>query len=204
MNTCYIFGALDLESLAYLPDDKDYIIAADKGVKIAEKFSINPNVIIGDFDSLGEIPNRENVKILPVKKDDTDVGYCIKYAMGLGYKDFVIYGCIGGLVDHTVANLQLAVFCAENNCKVVFVGENSYITAIKNSSISINNGKGRVSIFCAGDVAKGVTLSGLEYPLFDATITKDFPIGVSNKFINDTATISVKEGTLLIISSSIL
>ena len=202
MSVCYIFGALETKTLPYIPTKQDYVIAADKGLDNLKKIGIKPDVIIGDFDSLGFVPSGENIKRLPVEKDDTDVGFAVNYAFELGYKEFVIYGAIGGLLDHTVANLQLSAYISGKGGKSVFVGENVFVTSITNDTLKISNGKGRLSVFALSDKAEGVFLSGLKYPLENAVIENTFPIGVSNEFTDKSAKIAVKNGTLLIVSQS--
>lgn len=202
MAVCYIFGALETKTLPYIPTKQDYVIAADKGLDNLKKIGIKPDVIIGDFDSLGFVPSGENIKRLPVEKDDTDVGFAVNYAFELGYKEFVIYGAIGGLLDHTVANLQLSAYISSKGGKSVFVGDNVFVTSITNDTLKISNGKGRLSVFALSDKAEGVFLSGLKYPLENAVIENTFPIGVSNEFTDKSAKIAVKNGTLLIVSQS--
>ena len=60
-----------------------------------------------------------------------------------------------------------------------------------------------MSVFCQGDRAEGVTLAGLAYPLSDAALTGDFPLGVSNRRLDgQRATVAVRRGTLLILQSA--
>ncbi len=198
MNRCFIFALLNTENLIEKPRENDLVIACDKGVLNTEKLGMEPNIIIGDFDSLGFIPNGNNVKVLPVRKDDTDVGYAIKYALGLGYKDFIVYGAVGGSLDHTLANIQLCSFIAENGGRGVFYGEGGNLTVIKNDTLRLKNAGGRVSVFSLTDKSEGVTLKGLDYPLTNATLLSSFPLGLGNAFLGD-AEISVKNGTLAII-----
>ena len=202
MAVCYIFAALETKTLPYITTKQDYVIAADKGLDNLKKIGIKPDVIIGDFDSLGFVPSGENIKRLPVEKDDTDVGFAVNYAFELGYKEFVIYGAIGGLLDHTVANLQLSAYISSKGGKSVFVGDNVFVTSITNDTLKISNGKGRLSVFALSDRAEGVFLSGLKYPLENAVIENTFPIGVSNEFTDKSAKITVENGTLLIVSQS--
>lgn len=199
MNNCFIFGALPVENLPLRPDKDDLCLAADSGILNCEKFGITPNAIIGDFDSLGKIPDGDNITVLPVRKDDTDIGYCIKYAVGLGYKNFYIYGAVGGMLDHTLANIQLAVFIAEQGGKAVFFGQDCCFTAVSNGSLRFPKSRGRISVFCAGHKACGVTLKGLSFPLENAELTYGYPLGVSNEFTENEAYIQVKDGTLIII-----
>ena len=45
----------------------------------------------------------------------------------------------------------------------------------------------------------GVYERGLKYPLEDATLVKENPLGVSNEFTGKESMVSVKEGMLLLI-----
>ncbi len=47
----------------------------------------------------------------------------------------------------------------------------------------------------------GVTTEGLYYPLWDATLEFGTTWGVSNEFAGETASVSIKEGLLLVIKS---
>lgn len=200
MNTCYIFGALDCTLNNFSPTEKDLIIAADGGYTTLKKLNVKPDLVVGDFDSLGSIPENENIIKHPVKKDDTDTLLAVKIGLNKGYKIFQIYGAVGGRLDHTVATLQTASFVAENGGIAYIYDGNFTITAIKNSSINFNNNaKGYISVFALSGVAKGVSIKGLLYELNDTEITPHFPIGVSNEFLEKDSEISVKNGVLTII-----
>jgi thiamine pyrophosphokinase len=54
-------------------------------------------------------------------------------------------------------------------------------------------------VFCLGAKAEGVCLENLKYNLENATLTGDFPLGVSNHFIGQEAKISVADGILTIL-----
>ena len=200
MKKCFVFGALKTEKLPIVPSDGDLIIAADKGLESVKGLSLNADMIIGDFDSLGYVPKGKDIELLPVRKDDTDVGYAINKGLSMGYKSFVVYGCLGGALDHTLANIQLAAAISKRGGRAVFIGDNTYLTAITNGTLSVENGRGRISVFASFGKAKGVTLKGLDYSLDNAVITEDFPIGVGNHFKEKSAYISVENGTLIIIS----
>ncbi len=200
MKTCYIFGALDTEVIDFNPSENDLVIAADGGYNTLKKLNIKPDLVVGDFDSLGKIPENENIIKHPVKKDDTDTLLAIKIGLEKGYKRFSVYGAIGGRLDHTVATLQTAAYVAENG-GIAYIHDGNYtVTAIKNSAIRFtSDAKGYISIFALSGVAKGVTIKGLLYELNDAEITPSFPIGVSNEFLNKGSEISINDGVLTII-----
>ena len=200
MNICYIFGALDTPITDFKTQESDLIIAADGGYSTLKKLNIKPDLVVGDFDSLGEAPENENVIKHPVKKDDTDTLLAVKIGLEKGYKSFVIFGAIGGRLDHTIATIQTATFVAENGGIAYIYDGKHTVTAIKNSTINFkDNAKGYISIFALSGVAKGVTINGLLYELNDAEITPYFPVGVSNEFIGKESKISVTDGILTII-----
>lgn len=199
MHRCFIFGALPVESINLFPEKDDYIIAADKGYENLLKLNIKPDIVIGDFDSSESEPDIENKIKLEVRKDDTDVEHAVKYALKKGYKDFVFYGCVGGLLDHTIANIQIASFIADNNGKSIFYGKENF-TVIKNDVITFSEkDKGRISVFSLSDYSNGVNIKNLSYEAEDLILKRDVPMGVSNSFIGKEASISVEDGELLII-----
>lgn len=198
---CYIIGAGDFFGLVEQPDDSDYLVAADAGYKYCREYNLIPDLVIGDFDSLGDIPEHPNIMELPVEKDDTDTVYAIKIGVERGYRHFFIYGGTGGArPDHTIANMQALLYLANRGCRGWLYAKDYVWTCIKNESIKIK-GSGNVSVFCPDGVAKGVSLKGLKYELSDAEVKSDFPLGVSNAFSGEEAEISVSDGCLLIMYS---
>lgn len=199
MKRCFIFGALDVHSLPVPPNDGDMLIAADKGILSIKKFGLSPDVIIGDFDSLGLVPDGENVIRLPIEKDDTDIGYAIRYALEHGTREFYIYGACGGMLDHTVANLQHSLALAGQNIFAVFFGDEFSFCSVRNGRLIFpENANGRLSVF-ARQVCRGVKIKNAKYTLNGASLSPDFPLGVSNSFIGKSAEISVSDGVLTVI-----
>ncbi len=200
MKTCYIFGAAACNLNSFSKESDDLVIAADGGYATLKKLNVKPDLVVGDFDSLGTVPKNENVIKHPVKKDDTDTLLAVKTGLEKGFKHFVIYGATGGRLDHTIASLQTAAFVAENGGRAFVCDSKHTITVIKNSSISFKKkSSGIVSLFALSGIAEGITIDGLLYPLSNARLTPDFPLGVSNEFIGEESIISVKDGVLTII-----
>ena len=196
MKICYVIGAGKLP-LLYIKKQNAFVIAADGGLK--KLSDTKPDITVGDFDSLGFVPDGENVITLPVKKDITDMQYAVELGIEKGYETFVLYGGTGGRPDHTFANYALICSLAERGLTGYLIGEGYIVTAVHNSSIKLPECKsGTVSVFSADKCAKGVTIKGLEYTLDNAQLRFNSPIGVSNSFIGQESEISVKDGTLLI------
>ena len=194
---CFIFGALPAENLPVTPKKGDYIIAADKGLLNVQSLGLTPDVIIGDFDSLGFTPEGNVIK-LPVIKDKTDIGYAVDYAFDRGFREFHVYGAAEGLLDHTVANLQISAGVSKKGGILRLYSKNQVAFCISDGAAALK-GKGRASVFAFGGKARGVTIKGLFYPLDNAELESTFPLGVSNSFTESDAEVSVKKGTLLII-----
>lgn len=196
MKTCYIFCALPVSSLPKVDPD-DLVIAADAGYR--QLGGIKPHLVVGDFDSLGFVPREEAVVELPVRKDDTDALFAVKLGLSRGFSRFVLLGSVGGRLDHTLANIQALAYLTKRGARGVLVGENEKITMLQNGSLQFFGApEGIVSVFAYGGTATGVTEECLTYPLDRATVTTDFPIGVSNEFTNRPARITVEDGCLLI------
>lgn len=199
MGKCVIFCAAEFDRLAEPLGTEDFVIAADGGLVHTEKLGITPDVIIGDFDSLGFTP--EGANVFPVEKDDTDAMLAVRRGLALGYRDFILYGSLDGpRLDHTVANFQTLQFLADHGARGILVGRDTLVTVVKNGSIRFSAGKdGTISVFCMGPDARGVTERGLYYSLEDGVLTSGFPLGASNHFTGKEAEITVKDGSLLII-----
>lgn len=200
MKKCLIFGALDVKAPKIDFNDIGLTIAADAGFKTLKKYNITPNLIVGDFDSSGEKPVGDNVIIHPTRKNDTDTLLAIKIGLEKGYKEFLVFGCIGGRLDQTIASIQTAAFVTEQGGNAIFFDEDIRVTVIKDSSISFSEeNSGTISVFAISGKANGVTESNLLYTLDEAEITPDFPLGVSNEFIGKASLIKVTDGKLCII-----
>lgn len=200
MNTCYIFGSLNVDKFTNQIDETDFIIAADKGILNTQRFNLTPNLIVGDFDSLEYIPEGKNVIQHPVMKDDTDLILAVKLGFEQGYKNFKIYGCLGGdRLDHTIASIQTAAFIKENGGNAVFYDGSTCLSIHKNETITFPcTNKGVISIFSYTEKAV-VSEKNLLYELDQYEITQNHPIGVSNEFIGKEAEITIHSGSVLII-----
>lgn len=201
MKTCYIFSAAEGEPTSFTPEKDDLIIAADAGFLKLKKYGIKPHIILGDFDSMTQIPNEGEIIKHPVRKDDTDTLLAVKTGFERGYNRFVIYGGTGGRLDHTLANLQTLSYIASLGGSGYLCGDDFTATAIKDSTLCFSeNAKGNISVFSATNYST-ISIDGLLYPLSKVSISHDFPLGVSNEFIGKKSKITVHSGTILIIWS---
>ena len=199
MASCVIFCAGGFYGLWEPLTAEDHILAADGGYAHVQALGVTPDGVLGDFDSLGYVPT--DAQLFPVEKDDTDAMLAVRRGLKLGYDRFVLYGGLEGpRLDHTIANLQTLQFLADHGAVGYLVGQHQVVTTVTNGILTFPaEAKGTVSVFCMGLPATGVTLKGLKYPLENGTLTPGFPLGVSNSFTGQAASIEVKNGTVLVI-----
>lgn len=199
LGRCVIFCAGSFDGLALPVEKVDYIIAADGGFSHVQALGLTPHAVLGDFDSLGYVPDHANV--FPVEKDDTDAMLAVRHGLSKGYRDFLFYGALDGpRLDHTVANFQTLQYLAEHGAKGYLVGLSQIATVIKNETIRFDaTAEGIVSLFCMGEDARGVTIKNLKYPLENGVLSSNFPLGVSNRFSGFSAEITVADGSLLML-----
>jgi thiamine pyrophosphokinase len=196
MGHCVIFCAGGFDALARPLGQDDYIIAADGGLRHTQALGIKPDAVLGDFDSLGFVP--EGAQVFPVEKDDTDAMLAVRLGLEKGFDRFVIYGGLDGpRLDHTIANLQTLCFLAQNGAQGHLVGSSHIVTALRAGQLRFSKThRGIVSLFCLGEAAC-VSIRGLQYELERGELNSHFPLGVSNHFVGQEATVTVHSGTVV-------
>ena len=204
---CVIAGAapiIEKDFLQYydnlVKEKKEFfLIAADGGYEFLCHNKMKPDLIVGDFDSLGTVPQGANVITHPVMKDDTDMLLAIKEGLKRNCTFFAIFGGVGGRFDHTFANVQHLAYLKEHGARGILFGDTMHMTSLKEEGLCFDACfKGTVSVFALSDKAEGVCISRLKYELENACLTRYVPLGVSNEFIGECSKIQVRQGQLLV------
>jgi len=180
----------------------DFVIAVDGGLRYLKELKITPDLIIGDFDSLGYVPDKGNIIELSTEKDDTDTMAAVRVGFDMGFSDFYIHFGMGGRLDHTMANIQTLAFIQQNGGFGLLFGVKEGAVLVDRSIGFSEHMRGYISVFSYTNEASGVSLEGLKYELKDGVMTNSFPMGCSNEFVGQKSRISVKEGILMIIFQS--
>lgn len=202
MSVCYIVGAGDFDTQLTLTE-KDLVIAADGGYLHLKNIGIKPHLIIGDFDSLGEVATDCERITFPVEKDYTDTALALYEGERRGYKDFVILGGTGGREDHTFANYSLLLEAKNKGLFAKLTSKNGTVFVVKNEKALVKCDTGRhLSLFAFGNEAHGVTVSGLKYEVKDIDVLPESHTTACNLFDGREAEISVKNGALLVFLES--
>ena len=177
------------------------MIAADAGLKHLEALGLAPDLLVGDLDSLGKAPEGLPLLRHPVEKDDTDMELALNEGAARGYRRFLLYGGSGGRIDHFLANLQLIAHASREGLNAILVCPDFDAYALTDDTLRLPGApKGTLlSVFCLGEDAQGVFLSGLKYPLNNARLTAFHALGVSNAHTGAPVEICVQSGTLLVL-----
>mgnify|MGYP001146518371 CR=1 FL=1 len=201
MKTCYIFGAADGLPDRFKKNEEDLVIAADSGINHLEKFGALPDIAVGDFDSLGFVPDCGEVIRHPVMKDDTDTMAAIRHAVTVGCGEIWLYCAMGGRLDHLLGNLQAAAFAVKHGVWVRIIDRETEIRVFTGGCITVPEREGwSLSVLALSDRCTGVSIHGTKYELENVTVENSFPIGVSNQWQGD-AEISVAAGVLAVMES---
>lgn len=182
------------------PREGDLLMCADGGWAAAQRCGLAPSVIVGDFDSMPEpeVPGAEVIR-LPVHKDDTDMVACLRTGRERGYRSFILSGCMGGRFDHTVSNLQCLFDCAARGEEAWMCDAQNRVTVLLPGTYAIPAIPNRkLSLLAFSPEVRGVTVTGVEWPLEGATLTTRHPLGCSNEFRAAEATLSFTEGALIL------
>ena len=204
MTTYALVGASDFNA-AYFAERAacgafDAVIAVDGGFASLEAAGCVPDLALGDFDSLGFVPEGVPVKLFPAEKDASDMELALEEALTCGAGTVEVYGALGGRLDHTLANLSLLASFAERGLDVMAVGERERIALLVGPGELLVEAadEGIVSVFSLTDASTGVVEEGLKYGLDGATLTNRTSWGLSNELVGTAARISVESGTLAV------
>lgn len=178
------------------------LVACDAGYRNAERLDLHPDLIVGDFDSAPQPKTEHETIVLPHVKDDTDTQYAAHWLLEHGYDEITLLGALGGArLEHTLANLATGLYLAKNGVNVLLANEHSelrYLVPGRGLILQRRDWK-YLSLFPMEGRLTGVCIRGAFYPLENAVLTADYPLGVSNEFIADTAQLQCSGGCGLVV-----
>ncbi|WP_139652666.1 thiamine diphosphokinase [Raoultibacter phocaeensis] len=202
MGACALVGAVEFNAEHFSAQRFDAVIAVDAGYAHLEKIKVEPDLVVGDFDSLGYVPDHPRIETHPSHKDASDIELAMQRAAELGFDTLVVYGCLSGRLDHTYGTLQLLARFARRGLRAFAVGDTFAVCALEGGAYNALEfdavEAGTLSAFAVSDTVRGVDEIGLEYPLDKAVLVNDEPLGVSNEFIGKPVKVAIEEGTLLV------
>lgn len=130
MTVCALVGAVDFNGEHFRSQAFDYVVAVDGGYAHLETIEAVPDLVLGDFDSLGYVPDHPHVETHPTHKDASDIELAMERAVELGFDTLVVYGCLSGRLDHTYGMLQLVGKFSQCGCRVFAIGDTFAVTGL--------------------------------------------------------------------------
>jgi thiamine pyrophosphokinase len=206
ISNTYIFlnGDFDIDkSLIEYPAAGGFNIAVDGGVRHLRALKMIPDILIGDLDSVSEqdLEWSKSLKVeihqYPKEKDQTDFELALDYAMKKSRGKIVIYGALGGRIDHTLANIGLLCNPEYAGMDIRIFSKNEYIYFLRSPTTIKGNIGDIISLIPWGGSVLGVTTTGLQFPLRNEDLLSDRSRGISNVMSSTEAIIQFKKGNLL-------
>jgi thiamine pyrophosphokinase len=190
------------ELLQWRSEEAELTVAVDGGWLVHRSAELEPDVILGDFDSCGELSEIE--KIFPRSalhhlsdQNHTDFEKALDWIKPMGQpKKLVILGGLGKRMDHTLSNLMIAGR-VDSRIEVIFDDVHEYVSRITpETPLHLTGRSGaNLSILPMGK-CEGVQSSGLEWELEDLCFSWDRMISQSNRCLTDDVSVSCETGVL--------
>lgn len=196
-------GRIDVDICNYVTNDT-FIICADGGGNYLYQKGIIPNLLIGDMDSINKDAlnhfknNNCEIVLFNPEKDQTDGQLVIDKAMEYEPFEIVVFGGLGGRIDHTLGNVQLLYRMTRKGIKGVFVSENE-ILYMTDKMLEIKGNVGDTVSVIPYVKDTVITLEGFKYLVSDFEFKLDTPIGISNELESKTGIVDVKQGTAIVV-----
>ena len=191
-------------SIRDLINRDDFIIGVDGGLDTLEQYNIQPNVALGDFDSVRKqnifFTKDEVIKLeFPPEKDFTDTELAVDYSLKKQHNPIVIINDLQGRFDHAIALISSLREIVAQGKRGAILGDSQLMLIIDKKitfSLPINS---EISLIPLSKEVSGVTTTGLHYPLTNGKLTSNRALGISNVVVESEITISFKKGELLLI-----
>ncbi len=200
----YTGGTVNAANITERPEKGDLVIAADSGWNNAKALGASPDLLLGDFDSLGKqnLPDGPEIYQVPAEKDLTDTQLAVEMALSRGATELVIVGGLSGRLDHTLSNLAILEHLNEKKIYAIMTDGQNRVRFVRNSGALVPHGAFKyLSLIAADKVVKGVSVKGCKYPLENAKLSKTHQYAVSNEIQGNCALVEVRKGGLYIIES---
>jgi len=180
------------------PDD--IYVGVDSGIEYCLSNDIVPTLLVGDFDSVDNQMLADDRLVAvprntyPARKASSDLELALQSLIPMGVSKATVLGASGGRTDHMLFNWLLPLsaewpFAIEIQDHSVIA---SIVTAQRPYSYAPELGQ-LLSIVAISE-ASGVTTTGLEYPLDNATLKAGCTLGLSNVVSEADVHVSVDEG----------
>ena len=199
----YAGGSILADNITEHPKGDDLCIAADAGYRNARALGERVNILIGDFDSLGAIPEGDmEVLQVPAEKDLTDTQIAVETALARGADEIILIGGLGSRMDHSLSTLAILEDLRERHVHAhINNGYNRVHYLNASSTLILRSGFRYLSVLAIDEKIKGLSIDGCKYPLKRATLNRRLQYAISNEITGNCAMISLRRGRIFVIES---
>ena len=192
-------------------EDVAEVVAADSGLVRARAIGLEAGVLVGDLDSLGEegaaaaAASGLEIRRSSADKDESDTELALLEAVARGATRITLLGALGGpRLDHALANLWLLAHPAVERIDLVILDAATRVSVVTGPANRALPGPvgGTVSLLPLGGDAEGITTHGFRYPLHDEPLRTGPARGLSNVRTAPDASVTLRQGRLLVVESS--
>ena len=190
------------ELLQWRSEEAELTIAVDGGWLTHRSAKLEPDAILGDFDSCGDLSEIE--KVFPRSalhhlsdQNHTDFEKALDWIKQMGQpKKLVVLGGLGKRMDHTLSNLMIAGRI-DSSVEVIFDDVHEYVSRITpETPLHLTGRSGaNLSILPLGE-CEAVQSSGLEWELEKLSFSWDRMISQSNRCLTDDVCVTCETGVL--------
>ncbi len=180
----------------------DRLFCADGGTNHVLSLGLTPEAIIGDLDSLdSELISQMEAKGVifhrhPARKDKTDLELALDIAIQEQPDEILVVTALGGRLDQMLANLLLLTRSEYAAPRLTLIEGSQQATLLRsNQSISIDGQAGdTISVVPLTSQVEQVDLTGVEWPLEQATLSRGSTWSISNVLTASPATLKIGKG----------
>lgn len=214
MKRCLIItgGPLDLSFAAAFLEKEAFekVIAVDSGLEGVKALGLEPDMIVGDFDSvkpeiLEYYRTREHIvwDVRQPEKDETDTELALMKAQAAGCSRIAVLGSTGGRLDHMLGNIHLLFPCLQKGIEAYILDSRNRLYLIDGERVfrrAETWGK-YISFVPLTEKVAGITLTGFKYPLFQKDIEIGTSLCISNELWEEEGLITFTDGVLIVVES---
>ena len=183
-----------------------FLVAVDRGLAVMEELRLTADLFVGDADSVppdllaGLDPGRTRVVRLSPHKDVSDLEAAFDLLTAEGRRETVlVLAGLGGRLDHSVLNLQLAAGRVGDFDGISFDDDRCEARPLRGSNVTrLSTGAIVSFVPMTNDVE--LTLVGFEYPLLHARIAQGSTRTLSNVAHASVQQVVVDRGTVMMIA----
>jgi thiamine pyrophosphokinase len=183
--------------------ERALVVAADSGLDAARHLGLDVDLVVGDMDSVDPAglaaAERAGVAVErhPAAKDATDLDLAVDAALARGARRLVVVTGSGDRFDHALAvALSLAAPRLAGVAVEAWIGP-AHLWVVRDAVTIAGEPRAVVTLLPVHGPARGITTSGLLYPLVGEDLEPATTRGVSNEMTGTEARVTLRSGVLL-------